>query len=200
MTTVQKAMTEPSSPHLSVVTPSDNPPRVLCPRSTEGDHPVVEAQHELPVSRTGGPDAADGGFQSRPDAEELKERLQNASASAVGASKSNNASKTPPNSPQLSPSCNSGVVAPFLHDSSSSVDGGATPNSPSFPSSQPVTMGQLKELFLAVRDAEPTAKGPAGTEASGEHNDGIKRDRASKLEYKVVNEVYVHHRGITRPC
>lgn len=60
-------------------------------------------------------------------------------------------------------------------------------------STDPVTLGQLKELFEAVlarksQLPEGPMNGPDATEESGKQ-DEVKRIRASKLEYKTVNEM-----------
>lgn len=70
------------------------------------------------------------------------------------------------------------------------------PNSSPTANSAPVTMSQLKELFQAVLEqksssAAHTVSGPAAVpKESGEQDEDAKRVRASKLDYKTVDEVY----------
>lgn len=72
------------------------------------------------------------------------------------------------------------------------------PNSPCIAPSEPVAMGQLKELFETLLEqksqstSEGPGSGPAGPEQRGEEDKekDNERVRASKVEYKTVNEVY----------
>lgn len=73
------------------------------------------------------------------------------------------------------------------------------PNSPDLAPSSFITKEELKWLFaevLGIQSAQPASDGKdsSSSEKLEEQNNDRERIRASKVEYKTVNEVYVDER------
>ncbi|RHZ48759.1 uncharacterized protein CDV56_106140 [Aspergillus thermomutatus] len=190
----ENATTSPPSPYLQVVPARSCPPKL-------GDSCTSSGSLESPL-----------------DANQLEQLLEAIPQAAAGSSEPKGQAVAPPNTPESSSSNRTGPTVPLPRDpgayanqpaeimpvpvpaaaiSQPPADGQARnpSNSPRLHSSQPVTMNQLKELLLAVLDEKlesftGTVNGPAGPDTGGEHGKHIRWIRASKLEYKIVNEVW----------